>query len=107
MDRSVSTYQRTAPTYTEELSARYIELQELKKKLDGEIVSVERGLRVAGLLVVRGKPRLAPTHTIAEARDAHRRWQKGERDDEWVAAGERQYQRENKAARIAAKRAAA
>lgn len=82
------------PQYIASLAAKYVELQELKKRLDTEIVAVEQGLRVAGLLPA-GRPKVAPTHTAGEARDAHRRHAKGERSD-WVDAGERQYQREAK-----------
>lgn len=92
------TYLRQDPSVAGQLARRYVELQDLKKKVDTELAAVENGLRMAGLLAGAGRPRLAPTHTVAEAREAHRRFAAGERDEAWVLDGERQYQRERKAA---------
>ena len=93
-------YTLTDPGTIGSLAERYAHLQELKKKLDTELSIVENGLRRAGLLA-SGRPRLAPTHTLQESREAHRRWQAGERDNQWVIDGERQYQRERKMAQKA------
>lgn len=101
MGERMTVYQRTEPTVAAQLAARYIELQDLKKKVDSELAAVENGLRMAGLLALRGKPRLAPTHTVTEAREAHRRFAAGDRGSKWVIDGERQYQRERKNARRA------
>jgi hypothetical protein len=51
---------------------------------------------MAGLMPA-GRPALAPTHTLAESRQAHAAYQRGHRDD-WTMAGERQYQRDRKRA---------
>jgi hypothetical protein len=87
---------RTGADYTEQLRTRYRKLQALKQRVDAELTAVENGLRVAGVIKHRGTWKIPPTHTAEQAREAHRRWQNGERDDTWVAAGERQYQRESK-----------
>lgn len=79
----------------ETMLARYHQLQELKKRVDEELFAIERGLCVAGVLSVHGRPRNAPTHTVSQAKAAHAAWQRGERD-EWTLLGERQYQREKK-----------
>lgn len=94
-------YTLNDPATIGQLAEKYAHLQELKKKLDTELATVENSLRRAGLLA-SGRPRLAPTHTLAETREAHRRWAAGERDNQWVIDGERQYQRERKAAQKAA-----
>lgn len=78
-----------------DLVTRYGELQALKLRVDSELIAVENGLRVAGFMPIKGRPRIAPTHTEAEAREAHARHQRGETDD-WIDAGERQYQRDRK-----------
>jgi hypothetical protein len=87
---------------SERLLDRYRHLQELKRRVDAELIAVESGLLVAGVLSKRGRRPIAPTHTIEEAREAHRRWAAGETDDPWVKAGERQYQRDSKRRRRAA-----
>lgn len=81
---------------------RYERLQALKKRIDTELFAVERGLRVAGILAEHGRPRVAPTHSVSQARSAHAAWQRGDRD-QWTVDGERQYQREKKRASRAAK----
>lgn len=85
-----------------DLLHRYEQLQRLKLRVEAELVAVESGLRVTGHISRRGRRMLAPTHTVEEAREAHRRWSLGETEDEWVKAGERQYQRESKRRRRAA-----
>ena len=80
---------------TDDRTARYDALQKLKMRVDAELVSVERGLRVSGLMRYPGRPAIAPTHTVTEAREAHRLFSRGERTA-WVIDGERQYQREAK-----------
>lgn len=102
----MTTYRHPDAAVTGHLAARYIELQVLKKQLDVEITAIENGLRVAGLFRV-GRPKVPPTHTLTQCREAHARWQRGERDNQWVIDGERQYQRERKAAKRAEKKAAA
>lgn len=84
------------------LIPRYRELQALKLRVDNELEAVERGLRVAGILSEHGRPRIAPTHTVSQARASHAAWQRGERD-QWTAEGERQYQREKRRAARAKK----
>lgn len=86
------TYQRSSE---HPMLQRYARLQALKLQIDAEMLAVERGLIVAGILSRHGRPRAFPTHTASEARSAHAAWQRGERDD-WVLQGERQYQREKK-----------
>ena len=75
--------------------ARLEQLQALRLRIDIEITAVENGLKVAGVLDNRGRPRVVPTHTLAEAKAAHAAHKRGERSD-WIDAGERQYQRERK-----------
>lgn len=78
-----------------DLIARYRELEDLKLRVDSELIAVENSLRFAGFIPIKGRPRVAPTHTQAEARECHARHQRGERG-EWIDAGERQYQRDRK-----------
>ena len=80
----------------EKLRVRYYELLKVKQRLDAEVVAVENGLRMAGLMPA-GRPALAPTHTLAESRKAHSAYARGHRDD-WTVSGERQYQRDRKRA---------
>lgn len=86
--------------------ARYHRLQALKKRIDEELLAVERGLCVAGILSRHGRPNIAPTHTVSQARASHAAWQRGERD-QWTVDGERQYQREKKRDERARRRGAA
>lgn len=83
------------PSAIDEMVARRDHLLDLRRRLESELVALERGLKVAGVLDGRGRPVSERTHTEADAREAHRRWARGERG-EWVQAGERQYQREIK-----------
>lgn len=79
------------PRTIADLLARRAELERLLVEVETEIVAVEDGLRVAGLMPA-GRPRKRPTHTPAEAREAHARHQAGESSD-WIDEGERQYKR--------------
>lgn len=82
------------PRTAADLLARRAELERLLVEVETEIVAVEDGLRVAGLMPA-GRPRRRPTHTPAEAREAHRLHGQGETSD-WIDEGERQYKRRNK-----------
>lgn len=84
-----------APMTPEELKARYDGLQRVKFNIDAELVAIADRLRAEGQWAKVGRPRKPPTHTEAEAREANRRWQKGERTP-WVMAGRRQYARERR-----------
>lgn len=79
---------------TADLLERRAKLAKLRKEIDAEIVAIDNGLRMAGVLRLRGRPRKAPAYTDLEAREAHARHQAGERTPE-VIEGHRQYQREN------------
>lgn len=81
------------PRTVADLLARRAELERLLVDVETEIVAVEDGLRVAGLMPA-GRPKKRPTHTPAEAREAHRLHQLGECSP-WIDEGERQYKRRN------------
>jgi hypothetical protein len=85
------------PRTVADLQARYAKLQRLIVDAQIELTAVEEGLRVAGVLRA-GRPRKRPTHTVSEAREAHRLHQLGDLSP-WVQDGERQYQRDNARAR--------
>lgn len=78
-------------------------LVDLRATVDAELADVTATLHQLGALQSRAL--LPPTHTVDEARDAHRRFNAGDRD-EWVVAGERQYQRDRKRRYDAARRRA-
>lgn len=82
------------PKTVADLIARRARLERLLVETEIELVAVEDGLRVAGLMPA-GRPRRRPTHTPAEAREAHRLHGQGETSD-WIDEGERQYKRRNK-----------
>lgn len=83
------------PQTVEELAARHAGLQQSKRTIEAEMVAVEDRLRAEGQWHRAGRPRKPPTHTEAEAREANKRWQAGERTP-WVEAGRRQYVRERR-----------
>lgn len=87
---------------TEYLLARRALLEKLLVEVETELCAVEDGLRVAGLMPA-GRPRMRPTHTPAEAREAHRLHQLGEHSD-WIDQGERQYKRRDARRRRAVQR---
>lgn len=74
---------------------RYHELEAMRVQIDFELVTVESALRDVGAWSRPGRRRKVSTHTPDEAKEAHRRWKAGERS-EWIEAGHRQYERENK-----------
>jgi hypothetical protein len=79
----------------DELEQRHRELQTLKRNVEVEIVAVQELLRAVGRWGRAGRPRKPPTHTDAEALEAHQRYQAGERTP-WIDAGHRQYQRDHR-----------
>jgi hypothetical protein len=79
----------------DELVQRHRELQALKRNLEVEIVAVQDELRAHGLWGQAGRPRIAPTHTEAEALDCVNRYNAGERTP-WIVAGWRQYKRDTR-----------
>lgn len=82
----------------DDMVAELRKLEALKLNIEQRMFNLERGLLVAGVMAKRGRPPVKNTHTVSEAREAHRRHQRGDRT-EWVVKGERQYQREIKRAR--------
>lgn len=84
------------PMDADELEKRHRELQALKKRVEVEIVAIQDALRMHGRWGRAGRPRKAPTHTDAEALDAHNRYMRGETEDPWVVEGHRQYQRDSR-----------
>lgn len=88
----------------DELEARHAELQQLKQRLEVEIVAIQDGLRMHGRWGRAGRPRKPPTHTDAEALDCHNRYAAGDRTP-WVVAGHQQYQREERRKAYAERRA--
>jgi hypothetical protein len=86
-----------------QLRARYVELEELRTRIDFELIVVENALRAANAWTRPGRPRKPPTHTPEEAKEAHRLWMAGQRSA-WIDAGYRQYERENKRTRRQAAR---
>lgn len=81
------------PMNPDELAARHAELQRLKVDIEVEIVAIENALRMHGQWRRSGRPRKPPTHTDAEAAEAHALYSIGKRTP-WVIAGNRQYQRD-------------
>lgn len=81
-----------------ELQDRYSRLEDLRARIEFELVVVENALRAANAWSRPGRPRKPPTHTPEEAKAAHRLWMAGQRST-WIEAGHRQYERDNKRAR--------
>lgn len=95
----------TTTTEPETLLARHQRLQALKVRVDTELAGLDQLLRKAGLVPTKRPQFKPPTHTVDEAREAHRLYCLGQKDDPWVRAGEQQYQRERGRRRQAARRA--
>jgi hypothetical protein len=79
----------------DQLAQRHRDLQALKRNLEVEIVAVEDQLRAIGRWGQAGRPRIAPTHTDAEALECVTRYLAGERTP-WIVAGWRQYKRDTR-----------
>lgn len=79
----------------DELRARHRQLEALKRNVEVEIVAVEDALRAMGEWGKRGRRRISPTHTDAEALDCVNRYLAGERTP-WIEAGYRQYKRDTR-----------